>query len=250
MELITYILYLLASKSIILLVFSIFGVVGGFGIVSFWVKEGLLKKVPDGYRRNLLGKIHRVVVSVILFGVFSAMVGVLLFSIVNVIRPHYIDGHLMNAFGERTEGKVVRVEGTSNLLNEQRVMRHHVIYRTAAGQNVETSFDTWDFNVYPSANSVSYPGRGETFGVLYLPSHPTAFLILTEDGSPYSKSRECGDILSELEAARIKFEFDPKDATYRREFEQATQKAVRAKCVGSAPGPSGSSDGDLPALTQ
>jgi hypothetical protein len=250
MELITYILYLLASKSIILLVFSIFGVVGVFGIVSFFVKGALLKKLPDGYRRNLLGKIHLAVVSVILLGLLGGIVGILLFAIINVIRPHAIDGELMNAYGKHTEGKVVRVEATSNLHNKQRVMRHYVIFKTEDGQNIDTYFETWDFNIYPAANSVSYPGRGETFGVLYLPSHPTAFLILTEDGSPYSKSRECGDILSELEAARIKFEFDPKDATYKREFEQATQKAVRAKCVGSAPGPSGTSDGDLPALTQ
>jgi hypothetical protein len=250
MELIAYILYLLASKSVFLLIFSIFGVIGAFGIVSFWLKEAVFSAPPEGHRRTMLGKVHRVVVSVILFGLSAAMVGILLFSIVNVIRPHYIDGQLMNAFGERTEGKVVRVEATSNLLNKQRVMRHYVIFKTAAGQNVDTYFETWDFNIYPSANSVSYPGQGETFGVLYLPSHPTAFLILTEDGSPYSKSRECGDILSELEAARIKVEFDPKDATYKREFEQATQKAVKAKCLGSAPGPSGSSDGDLPALTQ
>lgn len=250
MELITYILHILANKNIFVLIFSIFAVIGGFTFVSFWFTAAMMHRPPPGTPKGVKWFVVRVLIPIALVGASAAMVGLLLLSIVNVIRPHYIDGHLMNALGERTEGKVVRVEQTMSSHNRQRVMRHYVIYRTAAGQNVETSFETWDFNVYPSANSVSYPGQGETFGVLYLPSYPTAFLILTDDDSSYSKSRECRDILTELEAARIKFEFDKTSVAYKAEFEEATQKAVKAQCTGTTTRPSSSIDDDLPALTQ
>ncbi len=250
MELITYILYLMASKNVFLFVFSIIGTIGVFSFVSFWFAAAVSHRPPPGTPKGPLWFVVRVLVPIGLITATVLVVGTLALSIVNLVRPHYIDGQLMDAIGKRTEAKVVRIEGTSIRHNKQPVMRHYVIFKTADGENIDTYFETWDFNVYPSANSVSYPGQGETFGVLYLPSYPTAFLILTDDESSYSKSRECGDILKDLETAKIKFEFDPTDAAYKREFEQATQKAVKANCTGSGTRPSSSAEEELPALTQ
>ena len=80
---------------------------------------------------------------------------------------------------------------------------------------------------------MTYPGEGQSFRVAYLPSYPTAFMILTEEESDYSRGRECGKILAELEEARIKLEFDPAEKNYQRAFEEATKKAVASKCATS-----------------
>ena len=230
MELITYILYVLASKTFLLLIFSIFLVIGGFSFVSVVVAAAIKSRPPQGESRSLSGAILRFVVPMILIGAFAVVLGVLVLSIVNLARPHLVDGMLINAIGQKADAKVLRVEPTNNQLNEQTVMRHDVIFRTATGENVETYFETWDFNVYPSANSVSYPEKGESFRVAYLPSYPTAFLILTDEDSGYSRSRECARIISELEAAKIKVEVDPGDKNYKRELDEATKKLISGKC--------------------
>lgn len=117
-----------------------------------------------------------------------------------------------------------------NRHNKQPVIRFNVVYKTADGRNVETYFETWDFNVYPPANSVRYPNVSETFRIAYLPSYPTAFLILTEDPSPYSKAAECGELISDVEEKRLRFEFDPNNPDYRREYEKAVANAAEKKC--------------------
>src|SRR5688500_9024934 len=150
MELIAYILYVLASWNILLLMVSIFLTIGGFSFVAFWVAAAIASRPPEGQRRSLRGTIFRYVVPVVLIGAFAVVLGFLVLSIVNMVRPHMIDGMLIDAIGNKTDAKVVNVEGTNNRLNNNRVMRHHVIFKTAEGKNIETYFETWDFNVYPS----------------------------------------------------------------------------------------------------
>lgn len=231
MELIAYILYILASKSILLLIVSIFLTIGGFSFVSVWVVAAIRTKPPDGQKRSLRGKILRVVIPVVLVGAFAVIVGILVFSIVNIIRPHLIDGILINEHGQKADAKVLSVEGTNNLMNEQPVMRHNIIFKTAEGKNIETYFETWDFNIYPSANTVIYPKTGQAFRVAYLPSFPTAFIILTEEDSDYSRGKECGKLLAEVNEARIKSEFDRTDIKYKEELDTAIKTAADANCL-------------------
>ncbi len=250
MELIAYILYILASKSILLLMASIFLTIGGFSFVAFWFAAAMAHKPPPGTPKSIRWFIVRVLVPIGLVTASAVVVGILVFSIINLVRPHLIDGMLIDAIGQKADAKVLRVEPTNNRLNNRTVMRHDVIFKTAAGENIETYFETWDFNVYPSANSVSYPGKGESFRVVYLPSFPTAFLILTDEDSGYSRSRECGKILSELEAAKIKVEVDPNDKNYKRELEEATKKLISGKCGTTTIETQTIEPGELPAMTQ
>ena len=155
---------------------------------------------------------------------------VFLYSLVNLIRPHLIDGMLINSLGQRTKAKVVRIEQTSNMHNDQPVQRHHVIFKDAAGNNITTYFDTWDFNIYPSANSVRYPQTGEEFTAVYLPSYPTAFLIATSDDSQYSQGEKCRDALQDVQEAKLKADFDPKDADFQRHLEAARKRSAELGC--------------------
>jgi hypothetical protein len=127
---------------------------------------------------------------------------------------------------------LVKREKTNNLHNEEPVIRYDVVYKTADGKNVETYFESWDFNIYPSANTVRYPGVGETFRIAYLPSYPKAFLILTDDASEYSDAKECGILLAEIETARLKADFDPDNTEYRTAVETAVKHARSKNCTG------------------
>ncbi|MFZ1699411.1 MAG: hypothetical protein WBO10_08675 [Pyrinomonadaceae bacterium] len=137
---------------------------------------------------------------------------------------------LINKYGEKAEAKVISRERTKNLHNEEPVERYNVIYRTAAGENIETYFESWDFNIYPSANSVRYPGPGQIFPVAYLPRFPKTFIILTEEQSEYKATVECSDILSKIAEKKNKFEFDPKNLKYMSEYMNALSEGIEKKC--------------------
>lgn len=236
MELVAYVFYLLASHSFVVLFASIILAIGVFSAVSARLKgsydsRSLLGDEEEAHQGFFQGKI---VTGLFVAGFFIA-VCLILISFVNLIRPHILDGALIMRYGEIADATVLTVEDTGNLHNKQRVMRHRIIFKMANGEDMETSFDTWDFNVYPSANSVRYPGRGESFRIVYLPSFPEAFLILTEDASQYSKTERCKPILAEVEAMRLRTEFDPENTVYKREYEQATAKAAKDGCTKNLP---------------
>ncbi len=237
MELLAYILYTLASRSIPVFIFAIFLCIGSATVAFPVVIAALASRPRDGQRRSVVGSILRFLLpsGAVLFFVFSFIFG--LFSLVNLISPHFLDGELINSYGQKTDAKVISREETGNRHNKQPVIRFKVVYKTADGRNVETYFETWDFNIYPPANSVRYPNVGETFRIAYLPSYPTAFLILTDDASPYTKAAQCGELLSAVEEKRLKHEFDPNNADYRGEYEKAVANAADKKCgiVGSKP---------------
>lgn len=224
MELLAYLIYFLANRGGFLLVFSIFFTIAGVSLVSYWSRE-FLRRHSDGSSTIRLAIMASAVVG------YAFIVGLLVFSVVNVVRPHIVDGYLINLFGVRTDAVVTSVEPTWYRLNRNTVHKHNIVFKTASGDNIETYFHTWDFNVYPPANSVVYPQRGETFRILYLPSFPTTFLILTEpEDSPKNHAFACAELTKALEAAKIKHDFDPKDPKFKAALDEAAKKVIDAKC--------------------
>lgn len=230
METVAYILYTLSNRGLLLLPIAIFGTIAGVSYVLH-LRKRLTANEPAVYgaasnsgRAKLL--IARFVTGLCIVAIF----GFLAFSVFNIFRPHLVDGWLMNAVGARANAVVTNVEATNNRHNKNTVMRHDILFKTADGTPVETYFHTWDFNIYPSASSVRYPQQGQQFRVLYLPSYPTTFLILTEEDSPYSKQNDCGDLIKALEAAKIKHDFYPKDPKFKAALDEAAKKVIDAKC--------------------
>ncbi|HMT09404.1 MAG TPA: hypothetical protein PKA82_15485 [Pyrinomonadaceae bacterium] len=224
MELLAHLLYFLANRGVLLLVFCIFFTIAAVSVVSFW-RHHYLKRLIK-YNEG-----SRVFINVAAVVCYATVFGLLALSVVNVFRPHLVDGYLINAIGNRADAVVTNIEPTSSRLNNSVVMKHSVVFKTAAGENIETYFHTWDFNVYPSANSTRYPQQGQSFRVLYLPSYPTTFLIANDDPtSEHTRSLDCGDLIKALQAAKIKHDFDPKDANFKKTLDEAAQKVIDAKC--------------------
>ena len=85
---------------------------------------------------------------------------------------------LIYHFGEPGQAVIVDSEETNNMMNEQWVERYFVKLQKADGTQIDTQFDSSDFNVYPRRNRVRYPSQGEPFAVHYLPKRPQSFVIL------------------------------------------------------------------------
>lgn len=224
MELLAHLLYFLANRGVLLLVFSIFFTIAAVSMVSHW-RRHYLEKLTEG---NSTGKLLvNIAASLCLTSIF----GLLAFSVVNVFRPHLVDGYLIHAIGARADAVVTEVESTWNRHNNSTVKKHSIIFKTASGENIETYFHTWDFNIYPSATFTRYPQKGETFRVLYLPSFPTSFLIANDDPmSEHTKTNQCSDLVKALDAAKIKHDFDPKDTNFKKALDEAAKKVIDAKC--------------------
>lgn len=231
MELVALILYSVATRNILFLVFAIFLLIAGVKIVRT-IRRGLMQRLEhsdDGYSQGV--NIPQIIVRAVCGGALISIVGLLILAIANMVSPHFVDGMLFNSIGQRGDAIVTKVSATNSRHNNSTIMRHDVVIKSADGANVDTYFETWDFNTYPAANTVRYPQQGQQFRVLYLPSFPTSFLILTDEDSPYSKQIDCSKLGNELNAAAVKLKFDPKNAKYQLDFEEATKQMVDAKCA-------------------
>lgn len=227
MEFLAHLLFFLANRGVLLFVFSIFFTIVGVSMASYWRRYYRERTPVDAMAR-------RTAIYLAAGGVYTFIFGSLLFSGVNVFRPHLIDGYLINLVGQQADAVVTNVEPTWNRLNNRTVNKHSIVFKTAAGENVETYFHTWDFNIFPSASSTVYPGQGETFRILYLPSYPTTFLILTaSEESPHNRAVICTDLTKALEVAKIKYDFDPKDPKFKTALDEAAKRLIDAKCGAS-----------------
>lgn len=122
---------------------------------------------------------------------------------------------LIYHFGEETVGRVISVDSIPEMYNEQQVYRHQVIYHDLEENLLESSFKTSDFNVYPSANRVRYPGTGENFTLRYMEYAPSEFVILTN----LSEER-VRELYQDRNALREKLEFDPDQLEFEKELEE------------------------------
>ena len=48
--------------------------------------------------------------------------------------------------------------------------------------------------------------------------------------SPHNKAVACGELEKALDAARIKYEFDPKDPKFKTALDEAEQRVIDARC--------------------
>ncbi len=146
------------------------------------------------------------------------------YAILNVIiGPDWVAA-LIYRYGHQAQATVTGTFPTNDIDNNQSVVGFHVLIRPADGPIVETTFRSDDFNVYPPRNRTRYPDIGDVFAVRYLPGHPDEFVILRDDGSPWSKRLRCEDLAVTAGQADQKARFSPDNLAFR----QATQAAHAA----------------------
>lgn len=149
---------------------------------------------------------------------------------VNVFAGHCLNVLLIHKTGETGEAKMTGSHATSTQYNNHDVMRHDVLLKTQSGHVVETSFRDDDFNVYPFHNSVTYPQEGDVFHVSYLKHFPTAFIIISNDSSPWANDLKCRSLHRDLLELRRKYEFDRSNKGYQDAYIKMIQLYILNHC--------------------
>jgi hypothetical protein len=132
--------------------------------------------------------------------------------------------------GHFADARIINKEMTSSINNNEPVILFNIMYKTNAGEMIETAFYSTDGNFYPPTGSVSYPEPGETFRVAYLPSFPDVFVILTEAKSDYNKNMSCDDLKVELQKAVNRSDFEPDNQQYAQQLADAAKRFADAGC--------------------
>ncbi|SMG11618.1 hypothetical protein [Paraburkholderia susongensis] len=131
---------------------------------------------------------------------------------------------LIDRFGIQAPATITGRFPTNDIYNNQNVVGYHVLIRSLDGAVVETTFRTDDFNVYPSRNATRYPASGDVFTVRYLHGYPDDFVIVSNDGSPWSNRLRCEALAVSAGQADQKVQFAPENPS----FQQAAQAAHAA----------------------
>jgi hypothetical protein len=156
------------------------------------------------------------------------------YAFLNLLAGPNLGVGLIYRFGDQAPATITGTFPTSTVYNNQNVVGYHVLIRPADGMVVETTFESDDFNVYPSQNATRYPGSGDVFTVRYLRGHPDDFVIVKDDGSPWSKRLRCEDLAVAAGQADQKAGFAAGNASFRQAAQAAHAALQAAGCAEEA----------------
>lgn len=152
------------------------------------------------------------------------------YALLNLINgPDWVTG-LIYYFGTPAQATVTGTFPTDTIYNNKDVVGRHVLIRPTDGPVIETSFRSDDFNVYPVRNATRYPDVGDVFTVRYLPGHPDDFVIIRDDGSPWSNRLRCEQLAVGADQADQKTSFAPENPAFRQAAQAAHAALQSAGC--------------------
>jgi hypothetical protein len=153
------------------------------------------------------------------------------FLFFNFFFGHRINASLLQWAGKEGVAKITGSYATSTRYNNHDVSGYHVLIRDAQGRVTETSFRDDDFNVYPNSNKVTYPLPGDEFNVRYLEHFPGAFVIITNDNSPWAVQQRCSRLKSNYASAINKYTFQPGSSDYRQQAIESIKALLQNGCA-------------------
>ncbi len=156
--------------------------------------------------------------------------GVSIYVVANLIVGTQVADRLVYHGGVPASAVVTGHFATSTQYNNHDVVGYDVLFRAASGRLVKTSFEDDDFNVYPFHNSETYPEVGDRFTVRYLPQHPSRFIIVGDDGSPWARGLRCSALGGKVEEAARRHGYAPGDVDLARGLKTARRDASAAGC--------------------
>ena len=133
-------------------------------------------------------------------------------GLLNVIFGTAVAYALVDRFGVSGAALVTGSFATASQYNRRDVVGYRVLIRTPGGRTADAQFRTDDFDVVPSNNDVIYPKPGEVFTARHLPHHPSDFVILADDGSPWVSSLACARLHAQTSEAERRADFTTSDA--------------------------------------
>lgn len=156
---------------------------------------------------------------------------IFIYSFGNLFAGYILAGSMIYNIGETGSAVTVSIKQTNNQYNHQWVYEHTIVLETKDGKKFETTFSDADFNIFPiPKDGYVYPARGEKYSVKYLKSHPKAFVIVSDDNSPYAKRIRCQDLREVYEEAERKFRIDSLNSGYREKYLKSRDEYNKNGC--------------------
>ncbi len=181
--------------------------------ITFGIAVSVIFALLHKYKKKRIYTIAWIASSLI-FGLFFPLFGT------RVTKP------LINKLGKNGTGVVTSIENTNNRFNKQRVVEFLILLKKEDGTVTETSFQSWTNLLYPNDASYGFPQSGQKFRMKYLSKYPQAFIILTNDDSPYAKAGKCAELGKKLNDARITYEFDTTNVVNGKKYADIMEKYV------------------------
>jgi hypothetical protein len=153
------------------------------------------------------------------------------YALLNLINGSGWVAGLIYHFGTPAQATVTGTFPTNDIYNNQNVVGFHVLIRSTDGPVIESRFRSDDFNVYPPRNATRYPDQGDVFTVRYLRGHPDDFVIVRDDGSPWSQRLRCEDLVVKARQADQKTSFAPQDSAFQQAAQAAHAALQSAGCL-------------------
>ena len=151
--------------------------------------------------------------------------------LVNLFFGTLLVGNLVYSAGETGSAVTVSIKQTNNQYNNHWVNEHTIILETNDGGKYETTFEDSDFNIFPEPkNGYVYPAVGEKFSVKYLKNNPKAFVIISDDDSPYAKKIRCSNLREVYDEAKQKLKYDSLNSGYREKYIKARDEYINNGC--------------------
>jgi hypothetical protein len=186
----------------------------------------LYDKLPLVKNKKPVKNNKRIRAYLILFAVMLFLCG-----FVNMFFGTYFVGNLVYMAGDIGSAVTVSTKQTNNQYNHQWIYEHTVIIETKDGVKYEAAFDDSDFNIFPSPDDgYVYPSVGEKFSVKYLARNPKAFVIISDDDSPYAKKIRCGGLRQAFDEAKRKLKYDSLNTDYKEKYIKARDEYNNKGC--------------------
>lgn len=144
---------------------------------------------------------------------------VIIYGFLNIFIGNLIAGIIINKVGEFGSAVTVSIKQTNNQYNDYWIYEHLIILETNDGSIYETSFEDADFNIYPEPEQgYIYPSIGEKYTVKYLKRNPKAFIIVSNDNSPFAKRIRCQNLKVLYDEAKLKLMYDSLNTDYKEKY--------------------------------
>jgi hypothetical protein len=154
-----------------------------------------------------------------------------LYGFANMFFGTLLVGNLVYSAGETGSAVTVSTKQTNNQYNNHWIYEHTIILETKDGIKYETTFEDSDFNIFPEPeNGYVYPAVGEKFSVKYLKNSPKAFVIISDDDSPYAKKIRCSNLREVYDEAKQKLKYDSLNSGYKEKYIKARDEYINNGC--------------------
>ncbi|WP_415326541.1 hypothetical protein [Chryseobacterium sp. MMS23-Vi53] len=176
---------------------------------------------------------YTAIIVVLIFGILSSLtkkwwflIPILPLIILNGIGGQFLNAWFLNKYGVESTAIITSDVETNSTLNEQYIHDYEAIVKKQDGKYISTFFSTMTAAIYPIENAIRIPQVDKPFPIKFISGYEKNIVIL------YNKSDEGKNLLkyqklAPINAAQIKYNADPTNQEFIREYKSALQDYLK-----------------------